>query len=179
MPTRKEKEETVARLKEKLGNAKVVVLADYRGLNVAAMNSLRRKMRESDSELLVAKNTLIRLAARELGIEGLDPYLEGPTALSIGNADPVAPAKILTEFAKEYKQLEIKGGYLEGRVIDAAGVKALADLPPREVLLSKIMGGMKAPLYGFAFALQGLLRSFVYVLEAVRKEKEKEVGAAG
>ena len=175
MPINKqEKEEMLQMLKEKMGSAQLIVMTDYKGINVSAMTKLRRKMRESGSEFKVAKNTIAKIAARELGIEGMDEYLEGPTALAFGFEDPVAPAKILGDFAKEYKQLAIKAGILEGRLVGEAQIKDLANLPSREVLLAKVLGGMQAPMYGFAGALQGLLRNLVYVLEAVREKKAGE-----
>lgn len=175
MPKNKsEKEVLIQELKQKFGGAKAAVLADYRGLNVAEATKLRRRLREAGCEFKVAKNTLASLAASQLGLEGLDPYLEGPIAIAFGT-DPVAPAKVLSDFIRETKKMEIKAGVLEGKVIDAKGVKALADLPPREVLLAKVLGGMQTPLYGFAGVLQGTLRSFVYALEAVRKQRAGEV----
>jgi large subunit ribosomal protein L10 len=161
-------------LREKFRNARVIVLANYRGLNVGAMTKLRRRMREKGCELKVAKNTLTLKVAREAGMEGLEPFLEGPTAIAFSGDDLVAPAKILTEFVKETKIFEIKGGILEGRVIDSKGVRELADLPPREILLSRVLGGMQAPMTGFASVLQGILRKFVYALEEVRKQKAGE-----
>jgi len=113
------------------------------------------------------------LAAERVGFEGLTPYLEGQTAIAFGT-DPVAPAKVLYEFIREFKKMEIKGALLDGNVIDATGVKRLAELPSREVLLARVLGGMQAPLYGFASVLQGTLRSFVYALEAVRKQRAGE-----
>lgn len=172
--SREEKELILQELKEKLGSAKVVVLTDYRGLTVAEVTRLRRRLREAGCEFKVAKNTLASLAARQLGLEGLDPYLEGPISIAMSAEDPVAPAKVLTEFIRETRKMEIKAGVLEGKVINAEGVRGLADLPPREVLLAKVLGGMQAPLYGFASVLQGTLRSFVYVLEAVRKQRAGE-----
>ncbi|MCL6639138.1 MAG: 50S ribosomal protein L10 [Firmicutes bacterium] len=172
--SREEKELILQELKEKLGSAKVVVLTDYRGLTVAEVTRLRRRLREAGCEFKVAKNTLASLAARQLGLEGLDPYLEGPVSIAMSAEDPVAPAKVLTEFIRETRKMEIKAGVLEGKVINAEGVRGLADLPPREVLLAKVLGGMQAPLYGFASVLQGTLRSFVYVLEAVRKQRAGE-----
>lgn len=174
--TRKQKEAIVESLREKLQNSPIIILTDYRGLNVAAMNKLRRKMGESGSEFQVVKNTLVKRVTDELGIEGLDPYLEGPTALATSTNDPVAPAKVLKEVAKEHKELEIKAGVLEGKVVDVTAIKNLADLPSREVLLAQVVGGMQAPLYGFAGALQGVLRKFVYALEAIRKQKAGEAG---
>lgn len=178
MPINKQqKEQMLQMLKEKMGSSQIVVMADYKGIDVQAMTKLRRKMRESGGELKVAKNTIIKIAARELGLEGADPYLEGPTALAFGMDDPVAPAKAMSEFIKEHKKLEIKAAILEGQIIDAAQVKALANLPSREVLLAKVLGGMQAPMYGFAGALQGLLRNLVYVLDAVREKKAGEAAS--
>lgn len=174
MPTREEKEKMLQEVKERLGNSKVAIMADYRGLDVAAMTKLRVRLREKGSELKVVKNTLTLKAAKELGYEGLDPYLEGPTAIAFSSEDLVAAAKVFAEFAKEYKIFEIKGGLLEGKSIDVKAVRSLADLPPREVLLGKLLGGMQSPMYGFAGALQGLLRNLVYVLEAVRKQQAGE-----
>ncbi|MCF8012120.1 MAG: 50S ribosomal protein L10 [Clostridiales bacterium] len=178
MPTRKEKETMVEMIKDKFENSKVIVLTDYRGLDVAAMNKLRRKMDEADSEFKVIKNTLIKRVTREMGLQDLDSYLEGPTALATSSTDPVAPAKVLQDIAKEHKQLEIKAGVLEGSVLDESGIKALADLPSREVLLGRVVGGMQAPLTGFAVSLQGLLRNFVYALDGIREKKEAEEKAS-
>jgi large subunit ribosomal protein L10 len=166
------KQPVVQEIKGKLEASKGVVLTDYRGLNVAEVTELRTKLREVGVEYKVVKNTLARIAANEIGIEGLDGYLEGPTAIAYGIEDAVAPAKVLSEFAKAHKNLEIKAGILEGKVIDLNGVKALADLPSREVLLAKLVGSMQSPLYGMANVLQGNLRNLVYVLDAVRKTKE-------
>lgn len=171
--TRAEKEAIIEDLKAKFEGSTVAVFTNYSGLNVAEATKLRRKLREADCEFRVAKNTLTSLAAKQVGLEGVDPYLEGPVAIAFGT-DPVAPAKVLSDFIRETKKMEIKAAVLEGKVIDAIGVKALADLPPREVLLAKVVGGMQAPLYGFASVLQGTLRSFVYALEAVRKQKAGE-----
>lgn len=174
MPISKsEKEVIIQELKQKFEGSNAAVLADYRGLNVAEATKLRRRLREAGCELKVAKNTLAGQAARQSGLEGLDPYWEGPVAIAFGT-DPVAPAKVLTEFIRETKKMEIKAGILERKIIDAKAVKDLAELPPREVLLAKVLGGMQTPLYGFAGVLQGTLRSFVYALEAVRKQRAGE-----
>jgi large subunit ribosomal protein L10 len=167
-----EKHASVAELKEKLGNVKGAVLADYRGLNVADATKLRRTLREAGVEFRVVKNTMTRIAANEVGIQGLDTYLEGPTAIAFGFDDPVAAAKVLAEFAKGNKNLVIKAGIVEGKVVDEAGVKALAALPPREVLIAKMLGSMQAPITGLVNVLQGNIRNLVYALEAVRKQKE-------
>ncbi|WP_031517427.1 50S ribosomal protein L10 [Desulfofalx alkaliphila] len=174
MPTRQQKEQMVAEVKGKMQNAQVVILSNYRGITVDKITALREKMRKAGCEMKVAKNTLTKIAANELGIDGLDPYLQGPTILTFGNEDPVAAAKILNDFSKEVKKgLEIKVGVLEGKVVSTEEIKALADLPSREVLLAKVLGGMQAPMYGFAGVLSANLRNLVYVLEAIRKQKEE------
>ncbi|SDF85044.1 50S ribosomal protein L10 [Sporolituus thermophilus] len=174
MAVTSEKQAIVAELKEKLANTKGAVITNYRGLTVAQDTKLRRKLREAGVEYRVVKNTLTRIAAKEVGLEGLEPYLEGPTAIAMSYADPVAPAKVISDFIKENKLqvMEIKAGLVEGKVIDVDGVKALANLPPREVLIAQVLAGMQAPIAGLVNVLQGTIRNFVYVLEAVRKQKE-------
>lgn len=174
MPNIEAKKQVVEEIKERLEKIQGAVLTDYRGLNVAEVTELRTKLREAGIEFKVLKNTLTRIAAHQVGLQDLDSYLEGPTAIAFGLEDPVAPAKILSDFAKTHKALEIKAGILENKVIDADGVKALADLPSREVLLAQVLGAMQSPMYGFAGALQGLLRNLVYVLDAVREKKAAE-----
>ncbi|HHV64528.1 MAG TPA: 50S ribosomal protein L10 [Peptococcaceae bacterium] len=173
MPNYEEKQKIVEEIKQKFQNSTGVVLADYRGLTVAEVTALRVQMREAGVEYKVLKNTMVRRAANEIGIEGLDPFLEGPTALAF-SADPVAPAKILTEFTKKNKNLTIKAGVLEGKVIGPEKIKDLANLPSREVLLSQVLAGMQAPLQGMVNVLQGPIRKLVYALEEVRKLKEAQ-----
>lgn len=169
-----EKEAIVAELKEKLSNTKGAVLANYRSINVSLDTKLRRKLREAGIEYRVVKNTLTRIAAKEAGIIGMEQYLEGPTVIAMSAVDPVAPAKILADFIRENKlqTLEIKAGLVEGKVIDADSVKALASLPPREVLIARLLGTLQAPITGFVRVLQGNISNLVYALEAVRKQKE-------
>ncbi|MCD2436177.1 50S ribosomal protein L10 [Acidaminococcus sp. NSJ-142] len=171
---RPEKASKVAELKELLAGSKGVVLVDYCGLSVAEDTELRSKMREAGIKYMVAKNTFVRIAAQEAGIEGLDAYLEHNTALAFAPEDPVAPAKILNDFSKDHKALELKAGILDGAVIGVDEVKALAELPSREELLAKLVGSMQAPLSGLVNVLQGTIRNAVYVLEAVRQKKEQE-----
>lgn len=164
----------VAELKDLLSSSKGAVLVDYCGLTVAEDTELRSKMREAGVKYMVAKNTFIRIAAKEAGIEGLDAYLEHNTAVAFSAEDPVAPAKILNDFSKDHKALEIKAGILDGKVIALDEVKALAELPSREELLAKLVGSMQAPISGLVNVLQGTIRNFVYTLEAVRQKKEQE-----
>ncbi len=169
---RPEKEALLAELTEKMGAAQSMIVTDYRGLNVAELTELRRKLREAGVEFKVAKNTLLRMAAKNVGIEGLDEILTGPTGVAFGVSDPVAPAKILSQFAKDHKALEIKAGTLGTRVIGVEEIKNLADLPSREQLLAMVAGAFQAPIAGLVNVLQGPLRKFVYAVDAVKRQKE-------
>lgn len=170
---RPDKVAAVAEIKEKLSKSKGVIIADYRGLNVAQATELRKQLRDAGVEYRVVKNTLTILAAKESGLDDMVSLLSGPTAIAFGYEDPVAPAKVLSEFARTNKALEIKGGVLEGRLLDVDGVKALAILPSREELLGQVARGMQSPIAGLVNVLQGTIRNFVYALEAVRKQKEE------
>ncbi len=171
---RMEKEASVQEIQQKIEKSKAVVLADYRGLNVQEVTELRKRLREAGVEYRVIKNTMTSRAAKAAKVEGLDQYLSGPTAIAFGYNDVVTPAKILANFAKDHKKLELKGGILEGRVISLEMVKSLAQLPPREVLLGQVAGVLQAPLRGLATVLSGPLRNLAYATEAVRKQKAGE-----
>ena len=172
MVIRPEKVARIAEIKTTMQNAKGLVLADFRGIKVAQDTKLRRKMREAGVEYSVIKNNMASIAAKEAGIEGLDNYLKGPLAMVSSKNDPVAPAKLISEFIKDNRIMEIKGGLVEGKVIDADAVKALANLPPREVLIARLLGSMQSPITGFVNVLQGNIRNLVYALDAVRQQKE-------
>ncbi len=168
------KQARVAELVGKLTSVKGAVLINYRGLTVAQDTKLRRKFREAGVEYKVVKNTFMRIAATEVGIEGMEPYLDGPTAIAFSATDPVAPAKVISDFIKEHKlqNIKIKAGIVEGKMIDADGVKALSSLPPREVLIAQVLAGFQTPIAGLVNVLQGTIRKTVYVLDAIRKQKE-------
>ncbi len=166
------KQETVAQIQQRLENCQSAVLLDYRGLTVEEVTKLRNQFRESGVEYKVLKNTMVRRAAEAAGIEGLTPFLEGPTAIAFGMDDAVAPAKIISDFIKEAKKTEIKCGLISGKVVDVEGVKALADLPPKEVLVAKMLGSMNAPISGFVGVLSATLRSLLYTLNAIGEKKE-------
>lgn len=170
--SRDQKQALVQELVEQLGQAKGAVLTDYKGINVNKLTELRRQLRKEGVEFRVVKNTLAKRAADELGFGELHPYLEGPTAIAYSLEDPVAPAKAVSNFIKANKMLEIKAGLVEGKVISLAGVQALADLPPREVLIAQVVGAMAAPISGLINVLQGPIRKLGYALEAIRKQKE-------
>jgi len=174
-----EKTAIVDSLKGKLTSAKGAVFVGFTGLTVADVTKLRRKFLAANVEYNVVKNTLTRIAAQEAGLEGISEFLEGPTALAFSAEDPVAPAKVLKEFIKETKTqaLQIKVGVVEGKVIDAAGVEELASLPSREELIAKLLGSMQAPISGTVNVLQGTIRNMVYVLDAIREQKEQQASA--
>ncbi|HBN09220.1 MAG TPA: 50S ribosomal protein L10 [Cyanobacteria bacterium UBA8530] len=175
MPTKLQKNESVSQLKEQFGKAQVAIVTDYRGLTVAEITDLRRRLQKVGGDFTVAKNTLIRLVAKETEWQDLDSLLKGPTALAIGYDDPVAAAKVISDFQKEKRKvkIQVRGGVMQGRQMDAQGVQLLAETPPREVLLSRLMGSMLSPATGLVVALSGVARNLVYALEAVRKQKEE------
>jgi large subunit ribosomal protein L10 len=168
------KKAVVADIKGKFEKAQSVVLFDYRGLKVSEVTDLRNQCRAAGVEYIVLKNTMVNLAAEELGIVGLGPFLNGPTAVAFGMKDAVAPAKVLTEFIKKAKKTTIKCGVVNRTVIDAAGVQALSELPPKEVLIARMMGSLNAPITNFVGVLSATLRSLVYAIDAVRKQKAGE-----
>ena len=152
-----QKKQAVAELVEKLKSAQAGVLVDYRGLTVEEDTDLRRKLREAGVEYKVVKNTLTRFAANEVGLSGLDNELNGPTALAISAEDPVAPAKVLSDFAKSNECLKIKAGFLDGAVISLDEVTKLAKTPSRETLIAQIMGSLNAPISNLVRTLQALV----------------------
>lgn len=165
MPTEKKVQE-VAEIAELLRNASLAVLTDYRGLSVADLQRLRSELRPHESEFRVMKNTLAGLAADQVGLGDIRPLLEGPTAMVIATAEPVAPAKVINDFVRTSKILKVKGAVLEGQMIPASDIERLATLPPREVLLGKVVAGIQSPLYGLVGVLSGTIRSLAYVLQA-------------
>jgi large subunit ribosomal protein L10 len=168
---RQEKEKKVAEIKDDLSRAKIVVLTDFRGLNVAQMNNLRRTLRQDGVKYQVVKNTLTKIAAGEVGLDDLKTQLEGPMGIAYGFDDPLASVKALVKFAKENDKFSLKGGVFENKLLDEVNLKQLADLPPREVLLARVVGSMQAPLSAFANVLQANLRNLVYALQAIHDQK--------
>lgn len=155
------KEAKVAEIKEKLQKAQAIVLADYQGLTVEEDTALRKTLRESGVEYKVYKNNLVSLAAKELGIEGLDEYLEGPVSIAFGYEDATAPARVLHTFAKDHKKIELKAGMVDGTLYNKEQVEKLATIPSKEVLIAKLLGSFKAPLSNVA-----------YLLNAIKEQKE-------
>ena len=165
------KEQLVTELASKLATAKATFLADYRGLNVEAATNLRKKLNEAGVEYRVVKNTLLRLASKGTDVEVLDDYLYGPTAIVIVGDDPVAPAKVLADLAKDSKTFELKAGTLGAKVISAEDIEALAKLPGREELLAKMLSTMNAPTTNFVGTMAALPRQMVQVLTAIKDQK--------
>ncbi|MBO7747523.1 50S ribosomal protein L10 [Paenibacillus sp. MWE-103] len=150
------KEQAVAEITTKLRESSSTVVADYRGLNVAQVTELRKQLREANVEFQVLKNSLVRRATANAELSELDAVLAGPTAVAFSKDDAVAPAKILADFAKKNDALKLKGGVVEGQVFSAEQIKALADLPSREGLLSMLLSVLQAPMRNFALAVKAV-----------------------
>ncbi|WP_282938121.1 50S ribosomal protein L10 [Paenibacillus sp. RC67] len=151
-----QKSQQVAEVAGKLKESSCTIVADYRGLNVAQVTELRKQLREAGIEFQVLKNTLARRATADAELSALDEYLTGPTAIAFSKDDVVAPAKILTAFAKKNEHLSVKAGVVEGKVVDFDQIKALAELPSREGLLSMLLSVLQAPVRNFALAVKAV-----------------------
>ena len=150
-----EKQAIVASLTEKLQNASAGVLVDYKGITVAEDTALRAELRKNNVEYAVVKNTLLRFAAKNCGLDELDGILNGTTSLAICNDDPVAPARVVNDFAKKLNgKFEIKGGFMDGKVMSLNDVMALAEIPPLPILRAQVLGTMLAPISGLACVLK-------------------------
>jgi len=167
-----EKKKLVEDLHERLTKSKVVIVTDYKGLNVEAMTELRRKLREEKIAYQVVKNTLLMRAAKATGVELIQDHLKGPSAIALSFDDPVAPAKVLMEFAKKNEKLEIKAGVMENQALDLAGIKALAALPSREALLGQLLSAMVGVPTGLVRVLNGIPQKLMYALQAIKDQKE-------
>ena len=164
---RPEKVAVVDEVREKLQNASAAILTEYRGLSVGDLSTLRRSVREAGGEYRIYKNTLVRFAARDLGLDSLEQLLVGPTAIAFVEGDAVTVAKALRDYARTNPHLVVKGGVLGTSVLTAGDAAALADIPPREVLLARFAGLLAAPMQQFAGLLQALPRNFAYGLKAL------------
>lgn len=176
-PPRPEKVAVVEEIRRKLADADAAVLTEYRGLRVSELADLRGALRPAGAEFKVFKNTLARRAAEEAGLTDLVPMLQGPTAITFVKGDAVVAAKALRDFARGNTTLVVKGGLLGPRLLEAREVAALADVPPRDVLLARIAGGFQAPLTKAAGLFQSFTRSFAYGLKAYADQRAS--GEAG
>ncbi len=165
MPTPKKIQE-VEEITELLKASQLTILTDYRGLTVADLQGLRSQLRPTDASIRVVKNSLAAIAADNVGLGGLRSSLTGPTAIVTAGSDPVAPSKVISDFARVSRILQIKLAVLEGQVIPAEEIENLASLPPREVLLGRVVGGIQSPLAGLVGVLSGTIRQLAYVLQA-------------
>lgn len=155
------KEAKVAELTEKFKNAQAAIFTSYIGITVEEDTELRKKMREAGVEYRVIKNTLTLRAAQAAGYTGFEEYLTGPVAVAFGYDDPTAPARVLAAFAENHKKIQLKAGLVQGEVFDTAKVTALSKIPPRELLIAKLLGSFRAPLSNLA-----------YLLNAIKEKKE-------
>lgn len=174
MPSQKvldNKKAIVEQLKERMQNAQAGVFADYRGLDVAQDTELRVKLREAGVNYTVVKNNLTRFAVKEIGLDELDPILHGPTALATSDNDVIAPAKVLVDFAKENEALEIKAGFIDGKVVSIDEIKMYASIPSKEVLISKMLGSLQSPISALARTLQAIVDEEAVPGQAAAKEE--------
>ncbi|MDO5717121.1 MAG: 50S ribosomal protein L10 [Tissierellia bacterium] len=168
----KKKEALVSEIKEKIEKSQSMVLVDYRGLNVDKVTQLRKSYREAGVEYKVYKNTMMTRAFNDLGYEEFTKFFEGPNGIAFSYEDAVGAAKISNDFAKENDALTIKAGIVDGKIVGLDEIKALAELPPKEVLIAQVLGGLNSPIQGFANVLSGTMRSLVTALDAIRAKQE-------
>ena len=163
---RREKGQTISELHQQIETFKAAVLTNYRGLSVEQMNQLRQRLRAEKISFNVVKNTLLKLASKGTDLEKLNDYFEGPTAIAISYEDPIPLAKILSDFQKTQPLFEIKAGMIEGRVTPPEEVKAMASMPPREIILAQILGGIQTPGIQLAGVLLSVLQQVLSVIQA-------------
>jgi large subunit ribosomal protein L10 len=166
-----EKKQAVAALLERAQKAKSAVVTGYTGLTVEEVTKLRAQLFHAKVEYYVVKNNLARIALNQANITVLDDLLTGPTAIALAMEDAVAPARVLSKFAKDHDKLSLRGGWMDGKKISVQDIKAMANLPSREVLLAKMLGSMKSPVTGIVQVLAGPARKLVYALSAIAKAK--------
>ena len=167
------KKQFVQQLNERFGKSKIVILTDYKGLDVSTITELRRQLREANVEFEVIKNTMLRLASDGTDVSLIKDNFKGPSAVAISYDDPVAPAKILTDFSKNNEKLELKIGVMNGKVLDLSSIKALSALPSREELLAKVLSAMIAVPTSLVRALNDAPVKMVNVLQAIKDQKEE------
>ena len=169
---RTEKVERVAELKRRVEGAEALFLADFRGLTVGDVTDLRRSLRESGTRFAIVKNTLMKRAVAEVGAEGLQALLEGPTAVAFVDGDPIMAAKSLMDAIRRFRTMELKGAYMEGRVLSAGEAQSLATIAPREVLLSQLAGMAKSEMSRAAAMMEALQSRFLSLLDAFKEKLE-------
>ncbi len=167
-----EKKQIAQDLHEKFSRSKVVIVTEYKGLDVAAISDLRKKLRESGIEYRVAKNTLLERASEGTEAALIKDSFKGPSAIALSYNDPVAPAKVLIKYSESNKKLVIKAGVLNGKVLDFNAIKALSTMPPREIVLAQLLSAMNGVPTAFVRVLNEIPKNFLYVLQAIKNQKE-------
>jgi large subunit ribosomal protein L10 len=162
----------VEELSNALGDAKSIFLTDFTGLTVAEMTDLRREFRKQNVEYVVVKNTLAKRSAREVGIEDVLPYLNGPTGLAIAKEDPVAPVRVIWGFKEKIDKPTIKGAVVEGQFIGQQAAEDMRKIPTRDVLLGKVVSALNSPISGFVGGLNSMMTKLVYALDQIKEQKE-------
>lgn len=181
MPSEKvlqEKKQIVEELVKKINNSCVGILVDYKGINVKNDTALRRELRKNDVEYMVVKNTLTRFALKEVGYGDIESALNGTTALAVSKNDPVAPARVLCKYAKDHNDFQIKAGFVEGKTVNFEEIQILSELPPKQVLISRVLCGFNTPLAGLVYVLNGNLRGLAVALQAIAEKKAGEGAGA-
>ncbi len=169
---RDQKTDVISGLNETFSKAKFAVVADYRGLKVTELEKLRKNLRQSNAQIQIAKNTLLKLAVKGTAYEGLSDSFSGTTAVAIGFTEPVGPSKALAAFATEFTAFSIRSAALEGKMLRAEDVVALSKLPSREELLGKLLGTMAAVPTGFVRVLSAVPQKLLYAFSAIKDQKE-------
>ncbi len=167
-----EKKKIVENLHDRFSRSKVVIVTDYKGLDVTTINDLRRKLRGEELEFKVVKNSLLIRASEKTDVELINETFKGPSAVALSYSDPVAPAKVLTKFAKEHDSLEIKAGVMDGKVLSVDDIVALSKLPSREELLGQVLSAMNGVTTGFVRVLNAMPQNLLNVLTALKEQKE-------
>ena len=174
MATKAFKNEKIEAIKEHVAKAKVMIVTEYKGLSVAEITDVRRRLQKEDGDYTVVKNTLAKIAIKDTPFECMSDLLEGPVAIAMGFGDEVSPAKVFTKFMKDSKKGEIKGGAVDGVLLSPKEVEALAKLPSKEELYAKILGSINSPASGIANSVNAVMRSLVYAMDQVRQKKSAQ-----
>ena len=176
MPSQKileEKKKAVSEIAESLKSSCTGVIVDYKGITVEDDTKLRKELREAGCNYKVIKNTMLRLAFKEAGMDGFDDVLEGSTAIATNKDDYVAPSKILNKFAEDSKTFKIKSGFIDGKAVSVDEIKTLASLPPKEVLIGQVLRGLNGPISGLVTVLNGTIKGLVVALNAIAEKQQK------
>ena len=172
MATKEFKNSKIEHYKKQFENAKVAIVADYRGLSVEEITELRRGLQAKEADLTVTKNTLTKVATKDTNFESIAELMQGPTAIAFGYGDEVGAAKVLAKFIKENKKGEILGAVLDGKVLSADEAKKLASMPSKEEIYAKILGSINSPVTGIVYSVNGVMSALVRAVAAVRDTKQ-------